>query len=98
VTALAPEPAPAWAEVPPGEARDALAAAPAELRAWHALAASGLGVAWRLWRIGPAADPDGWTLAVAAPGARAHRYTWVRHGSDMRLAAWAELEVPGPAP
>jgi hypothetical protein len=96
VTALAPEPAPAWAEVPPGEARDALAAAPPELRAWHALAASGLGVAWRLWRIGPAAAPDGWTLAVAAPAA-AWRYTWVRHGAAMRLAAWTELPG-GPAP
>jgi hypothetical protein len=83
---------PPWAHVyDTGALAGALAAAPRDLRVLWALAASAQGWTWRAWRIGPAAAPDGWTLAITAPGGVTQMYTWVRRGHLMPLVAQAEM-------
>jgi hypothetical protein len=84
--------APPWEPVEDAAAlAGALAAAPRDLRVLWALAWAGHGYGWRAWRIGPAAAPDGWTLAITAPGGVTQMYTWVRRGHLMPLVAQAEI-------
>ena len=84
-----------WAQVTPAPAAGVtgLEAAPRDLRVLAQLAAAGHGVAWRVWRIGPEGAPDGWTLNVTPPGGPLQRYTWVRSGGRMPLAAQSETAL-----